>query len=276
MTEIAFLNGRFLPKEEAKVSISIPGLLCGFGLFETMRLCNEKVVYFDAHLKRIKNSSALAGMKMAYSPSRLKEIIKHTVKINGFKDAYVRLTLCRGEAGTTTLIIVRKYKPYLPKKYKKGFHAAVSKFRQNDPFFARMKTTSRLFYELGFQEARNKGFDEAIILNNHACLCEATRSNIFFIKDNEIFTPDLECGCLGGVTRQVIFYLAKVYNIKMYEGNFTLEDIYGADEAFLTNSLMGVMPLRVIEKHHIGKSTRSFRLTRFFMRKYNDLLKNGA
>ncbi|MBM3252414.1 MAG: hypothetical protein FJZ11_06545, partial [Candidatus Omnitrophica bacterium] len=114
--------------------------------------------------------------------------------------------------------------------------------------------------------------DEAIILNNRGYVSEGSRSNIFLVKDNTVFTPSLSSGCLAGITRKAIFDLAKIYNIKICEGNFTLRDLHTAEEIFLTNSLMGVMALTSLEKEPIAKGSVG-RVTKFFMKKYNLLLK---
>lgn len=273
MKEIIFLNGEFIPQVEAKVSVLTPGFLYGWGLFETMRSYHNRIVYFTQHLIRIKNSCKLMDMKFPYSQAKLKEIIKRTVKINGFKDAYVRLTLWKSDSGTDILIMVRKYQPYSSKKYQNGFRVCICPFRQNEnSFFARLKTINYLLYRLAYLEAKDKGFDEAIILNNRGYIADGSRSNIFLVKDKEIFTPALECGCLDGITRRVIFDLAKKHNIRIYEGNFTLQDLYAADEAFLTNSLMGVMPLTSLERETIGKD-KCKKLTKFFIGRYHSLLR---
>lgn len=274
MQETVFLNGRFLATEEARLSALTPGFLLGLGLFESMRSCNARIVYLDEHLGRIKGSAKLIGIGFPFSSSKLKEIIKKTVQINGFKDTYVRLTLGKAQKGTDILVIAKKYQSYPRQKYKKGFRAVVSSLKQgNHSLLARLKTTSRLLYQLSLEEAKNKGFDEAIILNNRGCITEATRSNLFLVKDNELFTPSLSCGCLDGITRRIIFNLAKKSNLKIYEGNFTLEDLCAADEAFLTNSLMGVMPLVVVQKQRIGGGGRG-KTTEYLLKKYNSLLKD--
>jgi len=271
MKEIIFLNGKFIPAGQARVSILTPGFLCGFGLFETMRAYNNRIVYFDAHLERLKRSAGLLDIRCPYSLAKVKEIIYEAVKINGLRDAYVRLTLWKSERGADTLIIAKKYQPYSSRKYKKGFRACISPFRQNEnSYLAQLKTTSYLLYRLAYAKAKEKGFDEAIILNHKGYIAEASRSNLFFIKDKELFTPSLECSCLDGITRRVIFDLAKKYNIKAYEGDFSIPDLYASDEAFLTNSLMGIMPLESIEKQSIGAG----KITKFFMKKYNLLLRN--
>jgi len=277
MKQIVFLNGKFIPREEAKLPVSTPGFLYGWGLFETMRAYNKKIVYFNEHLKRLKKSARLLDIRCPYPQAALRDIIQGIVKINGLKDAYVRLTLWKREKGTDILVMVKKYQPYTLEKYNKGFRACISSFRQNEnSFLAQLKTTNYLLYRLAYAQAIEKGFDEAIILNHKGHIAETSRSNLFFIKDKELFTPSLECSCLDGITRGVVFDLAKKYNIKAYEGNFSMPDLYACDEAFLTNSLMGIMPLASVEKQRIGRGRSRYKLTGFFMGKYRFLLRNEA
>ncbi|MFA5411526.1 MAG: aminotransferase class IV, partial [Candidatus Omnitrophota bacterium] len=162
----------------------------------------------------------------------------------------------------------KKYQPYSLRKYQEGIALAVSSFRQNEnSLLARIKSTSRLLHELSYAEAKRKGFAGSLILNNRGYITEASNSNAFFIKDRFIFTPALACGCLDGITRRVIFDLAGNYNFKVEEGNFTLRDLYAAEEVFLTNSLAGIMPVASLNGKIIGKG-RCGRITRFFIEKY--------
>lgn len=273
MKEVTFLNGKFLPVQEASVCVLSPGLLLGWGLFETMRSYKNKIIYFGAHLKRILNSSKLVGIKSSYSAARLREVINEAVKINSFKDSYVRLTFIKSKAGTDTIVTVKKYAPYPKSRYKLGLRAGLSSFRQNDyPAYLSLKTTSRLLYELAFSEAKKSGFDEALILNSRGYICEGTRSSLFIVKDKILFTPSLSCSCLDGITRRAILDLSLKFKVDFKEGAVTIQDLYNADEAFLTNSLMGVMPLTIVEKEKIGSGRRGL-LTAFFLEKYNSLLK---
>lgn len=249
-----------------------PGFLCGFGLFETMRAYKNKIVYLDAHLKRIQESSR--PLRLRCPPRvKLKKIIQKAIKVNGFTDAYVRLTLWKAVKGTGISVIVKKHIPYSSRKYQTGIKVMVSGLRQNEnSFLSNIKTTSRLLYELSYQEAKEKGFEESIILNSRGYLAEGSRSNVFLVQGNALFTPSLSCGCLAGITRKVIFDLAKKHGIKICEGNFTLGDAYQADEMFLTNSLAGAMPVASINNKIIGKG-RCGRLTGFLIKKYRCLLK---
>ncbi len=262
MSSLVFLNGEFIPAEEATASVLGPGFLQGYGLFETMRSYRGKIAYLDAHLRRIEKSSGLLYLRLPYSAPGLKRIIAKAVKINGFSDCCVRLTVWKGERETQTLIIAKKYRPFPHKKYLAGFRVWVSPYRQNEfSLLTQIKSTSRLFYEFVYRQAKDKGFDEAIILNSRGDIAEGSRSNIFLVKAKVLFTPALSCGCLAGVTRRVAMDLAKKYNIEVCEGKFTMRDFYAADEVFLTNSLMGIMPVNRCKK-----------LTRFLIKKYNSLL----
>ena len=274
MVKAAFLNGKFIPGEKARLPVLTPGFLYGWGLFESMRAYDNKIVYFDEHLRRIKKSAKLLDIKCPYAADRLKEIIYEVVKMNGFKDSYARLTLWKSKKWADVLVTVKKYQPYSFRKYKEGFRALVSSFRQNeDSLLAQLKTTNYLLYRLAYGQALEKGFDEALILNHRGYIAEGSRSNLFFARDKELFTPSLKCGCLNGITRRAVFDLAGKYKIKTFEGNFTIPDLINSDEAFLTNSLMGVMPLVSIEGHYIGGKIKRGKLSSLFIEQYTSLLK---
>lgn len=273
MEEIVFLNGKYMPLKEAGVPVSDPGFLLGYGVFETMRSFNNKIVRLREHLVRLKNSCGLLGIDLNWTLPQLQSAIQKTCALNGFNDTSVRLTLWRAFGGTGVLILAKKYIPYPVIKYKTGFSAGISSFSQDEKsFLAGIKTTNRILYKLSDAQARAKKFDEAVILNNKGYICEGTRTNIFFVKDKEMFTPSLECGCLDGITRGVIFDLAKQSAKRVLEGQFTPFDLYSADEAFLTNSLMGVMPLTRLGDKLIGTG-KPGRVTGIFVKGYGALLR---
>ena len=274
MKEKLFLNGEFVSSQEAKAEVYEPGFLYGIGTFETMRAYQGKIVSLDAHLERIKSSSKAIGIKVPYAPGKLKEAIRAIVKINSLSDARVRMTFWKTSKGSVVLIAAEKYRPHTAAQYRKGFSACVSSLRQSDPALAMIKSTNRLLYELSMQEAKAKGADEAIILNHDNYITEACRSNLFFAKDGKLFTPALECGCLNGVTRRIVLDLSGKLKIPVQEGSFTIQDLYRAEEAFLTNSLMGVMPLASLEKIRIGKGIMG-KTAQSLLEKYRVLLRHG-
>ncbi|MCM8792007.1 MAG: aminotransferase class IV [Candidatus Omnitrophica bacterium] len=273
MKNVIFFDGNFLELEKAKVSLSEPAFLYGWSVFETMRAYRKKIVYFRMHLERIKRSSSYLSLNFSYSFKEIEKIIFKLIDLNKMKDVCVRLTLFKNLKERTSIFIwIRPYQAYSDLQYLKGFRADVSEFRVNkNSFLANLKSGNYLLYQLSYQQAKRRGFDEAVILNSDGYIAEASRSNVFFVKENKIFTPSLECGCLEGITRQVVMDIAKKHNLKVKKGSYTLDDLLKADEAFLTNSLMGIMPLVYIGKHRIGKS--KFNLTHFLLKEYDYLLK---
>jgi len=267
MKRVIFWQDKFLSSLDAPVLSPESGLLRGVGLFETMRAYRGNIIYFKQHIARIKNSCKALGLRFPYDTAKMRKIILGLLKANALSDARVRLTVWGENGKSQVLVVAVKYNPPSPAKYKKGFSVSVGGLRQDEgSLLAQHKTTSRLIYEVNFSKVQQNGFDDAIMLNQRGYITEATRSNIFFEKNNALFTPALECGCLNGITRKAVFSLAHACAIKIYEGKFTLEDLRAADAVFLTNSLMGLMPVSRVGKYFI-KSSAS-KITRLLIRKY--------
>jgi branched-subunit amino acid aminotransferase/4-amino-4-deoxychorismate lyase len=272
MKKVIFCNGEFLASPDAPVLSPDSGLLRGIGLFETMRAYNGNIIYFNRHIVRLKNSCKVLGLEFSYDAGKMQRIIRRLLEFNLLSDARLRLSIWKEKGESKILVAADRYNPHPPAKYRKGFSVTIARLRQNeDSFLAQHKTTSRLIYEVNFSEAQKKGFDEAIMLNQRGYITEATRSNIFFAKNKTLFTPALDCGCLNGITRRTVFDLAAKYAIKIYEDKFTLGDLCAADAAFLTNSLMGLMPVTSVEKKYFIRSNAS-KMTGLIMRKYRNLL----
>jgi len=233
------------------------------GVFETMRVKEGKVAYFDEHIARIIKSCRFFKINLLCSRAKLRKLVQSAIEKSHFKDARLKVIISQLNRKTNIQIQLSKYTPYLPKKYREGFRVMVSPFRQRELKLSRHKTMIRLLYDLSLEEAKKKGCDDAIILNKSGHLAEASRSNIFFVKEGKLFTPSLACGCLEGITRKAVMNIAEKNKIKVCEGKFNLEDIVCADEAFLTNSLMGIMPI----KRKCGP------ITKLLIKKYNCLLK---
>jgi len=268
-----FWNGEFLSSTESPVLSLDSGLLRGSGLFETMRAYQGNIIYFNQHIARISNSCKILELKFFYNTGKIQKIINRLLGLNSLQDANLRLTLWKTNGLADILLVAKKYKPLTLSKYKRGCSVGIARLRQDESsFLAQHKTTSRLIYEVNFDEAQKRGFDEAIMLNQHGLITEGTRSNLFFIKKKTLFTPALSCGCLNGITRRVVCGMAVQYGIKLYEGKFTLEDLSAADEAFLTNSLIGLVPVACVEKKYFIKGAAP-KTTGIFIRKYRDLLR---
>jgi len=262
-----YLNNKFLFLNNKETELFNSGLLSGYGVFETMRSYKGNIVYLDAHLERLIKSAKLLGLNFNYSKKYLESVVKKSVNIEKFNDSYVKLLAFLGQDKTNIAIIVKRYNPFPEKKYNRGFKIRVSPYQWTpDPQLGRIKTLSRVGLELAYNRARKQGLDEAILLNNKGSIVEGTRTNIFLVKNKKIITPSLECGCLAGITRKVVFDLAKINGIKIIEEKINLKDLLAADEAFLTNSLLGIMPARDYKRKSRGP------VTDFLIQEYKNIL----
>ncbi|RJP29463.1 MAG: hypothetical protein C4533_00270 [Candidatus Omnitrophota bacterium] len=270
-----FFNGKFVDRHDLKASVLDEGFLYGYGLFETMRAYNNKILLLDQHIERMFVSAGLISFAMPYSSAKTRDIVESAVLKSGLKDAFVRLSCWRSKKINSILVIARKYKPYSSRVYKKGFSAIISRFtKDQDSMLSRIKSNNYLLCRLAFMEALSLKSDEAILLNNDGLICEGSRSNIFFVKNRRIYTPSLECGCLSGITRELIIKMILRSGLDVKEGKFGINQLYAADEAFFTNSLMGVMPLTKIGKLRINNSNTG-KITEKLISDYDNLLKNA-
>ncbi|MDD5729850.1 MAG: aminotransferase class IV [Candidatus Omnitrophica bacterium] len=273
MKETAFFDGQYLPLGKVKIPVLAPGFLYGWGLFETMRCFNGRIACLRQHLLRIRHDAPKLKMKLPYSPGKLEEIIIRLAGINGFRDAYIRLNLYKSIKGASTIIIVKNYTPWPVRKYRQGFRACISEYRQDErSFLARLKSANRVLYQLALGNAGKKNYDEAVILNSRGFIAECSRSNIFLVKNKKILTPSLASGCLNGITRNAVLSLAAKIGLKTKQNLLSPSHLREADEAFLTNSLIGIMPLVSIENKRIGAG-KPGSLTVLLMREYDRLLK---
>jgi branched-chain amino acid aminotransferase len=272
MKEVVFLNGKFVGKEKAKVSALEPGFLYGWGVFETMRAYRGRILGLEQHLKRFKEGARAISVIVPYPVKRIKSIIRACVKKSGYQDAYIKLLISRAGEKADMLVLVKKYTPYPLKKYTNGFSANVSRFRVNESSpLTKVKSTNYLLYALSWEEAKQKGFDEALLFNTKGFAAEGSRTNLFLVKKNSIDTPSLASGCVDGVTRRIVSALAAGSGFKVQEKKLCLKDIYESDEAFLTNSLIGIMPLTKIEGHRINRGKAGVK-TAFLMKRYQAML----
>ena len=281
MSEIVYLNGSLIPRSQARISALDYGFLYGFGLFETMRAYGGQVFRLDSHLNRLARSAEILGLPI--EALDLKGAVRDTIQANKLSDARVRITISIGEGGMvpdpsactqpTVLILAGHYKPYPEQVYERGFRAVVSSIRRNSQSpLSRLKSANYLENMLAKQEARAAGVDEAICLNEKGLLAEASMSNIFLVNDGILRTPGEESGILPGITREVVLELASQLGINTFEQDIRLDELFQAQEAFLTNSLMEIMPLTEIDGKPVG-SGKPESVTRRLMANYKKLVR---
>lgn len=275
MKKIIYLNGKFVKERDAQVSIFDPGFLYGFGLFETVRARQGNIINLDAHIERLNKSAQLINLNLAVSCGKMKSIVRGIAAKNASSDLYIRLTLWESERRKKSnfLVFAKPYHPPAPRVYNTGYNCCISIFKQDEQsILSRVKSTNYLKFHLAYQQARQNGFDESLILNRRGDIAECSRANIFLVKNNKLFTPSLDCGCLSGITRRIILDLAKRLKIKSYQTRLSVQDLKKAEEAFLTNSLIGVMPIRSCSKKLINCGNIGD-ITKRLMEKYSSLYK---
>jgi branched-chain amino acid aminotransferase len=280
MSEVFYLNGALVPREQARISVLDYGFLCGYGLYETVRAYDGVPFRLDAHLARMRYSADRLGIPVGTDV--LRQAVMDTVKANGFADTRVRICLSAGEGSVTPnlsscemptiAVLVTEYLPPAAEKYAKGYRVIVTDIRRNSRSpVTYMKSLNGIDSMLARQESRAAGADEALLLNDRGYLSEACGSNVFIVKDGVLRTPRFEAGILPGVTRVAVFELAARLGIKVEESDVRLRDLLGADEAFLTNSLIEVVPLTAVGKKAVADGAAG-RVTRRLMKAYRQLV----
>ena len=250
---IVFLNGAVISANQKLADSLFPYRLRGKGVFEAMRAYNGRIFALDEHLKRFDKGITFLRLELSVPKKEIKKQIYFLLKANRLPSARIRLVAWEEKGKARILIAALPYEPPARRKYTKGFKAFISKIRINEKSpLANKKSVSHSFLFKAFCEAKKRHCDEALLLNRRGFLCEGSRSNLFYVKDSVLFTPALSCGCLAGVTRAAILEIAWTLKIKCRKISALPEKLFKADEAFLTNSLMEVMPLTFVAGRPIG------------------------
>jgi branched-chain amino acid aminotransferase len=249
-----FLNGRWCDERRAAIPLSAEGILTGTGVFETMRALHGNIIGLDDHARRLCLCARRLGVSLRYSVEDIKKIVLRTVSINNLADAVVRVTVwAAGEDRAFFVVSARKYIPSAPRLYTQGIAACISDERiDRSSCVAGIKTTSYARNKYAYRQAVCAGYDEVLFLNTRGYLCEGSKTSLFFVRNDCLCTPALGCGCLDGITRKIILALARGKGVRVQEGSYTVKDILAGSEAFVTNSLMGILPLVSIDRRRIG------------------------
>ena len=260
-----YLNDTFVPQEQAKVSVFDHGFLYGDGVFETLRTFQGRLFHWEKHLVRLRQSCALIGLELPIPEEQWPALVGETLHRNDLTDASIRISISRGEGQLgldpslcphpTIVIMAKSMTPYPPSLRKEGVELVVANVRRN-PLAAqspRIKSLSFLNNILAKQEANRMQSFDALMLNVEGFLSECTVSNVFFVKEGALKTPSVDCGILEGVTREMVMMLAREQAIPVHEGRYTLQELLEADECFMTNTSMEIMPVRHVGAKRIGQ-----------------------
>ncbi len=282
MTNDIFFNGKIIPVTERCISSDDRGFLYGDAIFETLRSYKGEPFKLTEHLERMRSSAEKLKISLEHSNAEISESITKLLEKNSVQDAYIRITLSRGEGGSglqmsdglrsTVLIQVKPFTPYDEQLYKEGMSLCVSKQRRSTTSpICRHKTTNLLTSILLKEEAGSKSAHDSIVLNTDGYVAECIVSNIFMVADGSVITPSLDTNILPGITRRTVLDICRDSGIPAREECFKIETLIKADEVFITNSLMEIMPVSVIEDNKIGKVTPG-EITQQLMGAYKGLI----
>jgi branched-chain amino acid aminotransferase len=268
-----FVNGEFLPAEKARLSVEDKGFLHGQGLFETILVHEGRAVFLKPHLERLAASARELDLLLP-AEVELVEVIEEVIRKGNIIHGGVRLTLTAGSEGGSPGIVVapRSRHPYREEDYRRGWRAARIPWSRcaNNPVY-RHKNINFTENMLARRWAHSSNYDEGLFVNTSGHLTEGTVTNLFVFYNECLFTPPLKDGLLPGVVRRVVLELAQRYGIHTMENSFLLEDLLQSRESFLTNSLVGLMPLVEIDGHPVGDGLPGL-LTAHLHALYIDLL----
>jgi len=260
MVQKVFLNNGIIDSSQASISCADGGFLYGAGLFETMRASNGVVFALDDHLDRLFSSAEKLKINLRGDKKFFADAVYETLNANELKEARIRLTATSGAVGAenpepTLLITAVNFEPYPKEYYDKGIMVILNSYRQNPAdVLAGHKTTSYFSRISALGMAHQKRAAEALWFTIDGRLSEGCVSNVFIVKDSVLFTPSLETGVLPGIARKTVLNLAAKNSIKAEEKDLSIDDLLEADEVFITNVIMQVMPVIKIEAHDVGKA----------------------
>ncbi|HEX4631448.1 MAG TPA: aminotransferase class IV [Chthoniobacterales bacterium] len=268
------VNGRISAAKDAVIPVFDHGFLYGEGIYETLRTYDGRLFLFDRHLRRLRNSARMIDLEIPFAnDDELVAHIRDTIDAANFDvaalydrrpDAYVRVMITRGVGELTYdllatpkpswVIIVKPLVPPAAEVYERGVKVVLADVVRNHPRSVNpmIKSNNLMNSALAAQEATKRGGFEAVMRNYRGELTECTQSNFFIVKSDAALTPPLESGLLPGITRELIFELGRANDIEVREQLLRDDDLFGADETFLTSTTREILPVVTVDDRTIG------------------------
>ncbi|EJY54663.1 branched-chain amino acid aminotransferase [Alicyclobacillus hesperidum URH17-3-68] len=259
-----FLDGAFVSRDDAKVSVFDHGLLYGDGIFEGIRSYDGNVFRLQQHIRRLYDSAKSIALEIPYTQEEMTDLVCETLRRNELSSAYIRLVVTRGSGdlglsptnchGARVFIIAEQLAMFSAALYEQGIHAVTAATRRNrsDSLNPKIKSLNYLNNILIKMEALNAGASEAIVLNSEGYVVEGSGENIFVVRDGVLTTPPAYLGALEGITRQAVIELAGELGYVVKQEPFTQHDVYVADEVFLTGTAAEIVPVISVDRRTIG------------------------
>ncbi|UCE28801.1 MAG: branched-chain-amino-acid transaminase [Candidatus Bathyarchaeota archaeon] len=283
---LIYVDGKFCPRSEAKVSVYDHGLLYGDGIFEGIRAYGGVVFKLKEHIDRLYGSAHTIMLDIPLTKKEMIQAVLKTLKKNKLKDAYIRLVVTRGigdlgldprKCSKPTIIIITHPMIALhgTEAKEKGATTLIA-WVKRDPVDAtshEIKSLNYLNSILAKLEANVAGVDEAICLDKVGFVCEGVAENIFIVKEDEISTPPVSTGALPGITRNRVMMLAEMMKYRVAERNITPNELFNADEVFFTGTAAEIVPVREVNKRVIGDG-KPGPITKRLMREFNRIVRD--
>ena len=265
---LIYINGELFPRSEAKISVFDSGYLVGDGIWEALRLHDGVLVFLDEHLDRLWQGAATVGMDVGMSREELTAAVWQTLRANEMHDnVHVRFMLTRGIKKTPSqdprltisgpnLVIIAEHKLADPASRERGVTLFTSSIRRGSPDYLdpRLNCHSKLHEVMALVQALEAGADEALMLDIHGFVATCNATNFFMIKNGAVWTSTGQY-CMNGITRGKVIEACQQNDIPCHLKNFSLFDVYGADEAFVTGTFGGLTPVTKVDGRIIGSGS---------------------
>jgi len=280
------INDQLFSRNEAKISVFDSGYLVGDGVWEALRLHNGVLVFLEDHFNRLWQSAATVGMHLPFTKKELTNKVWNTLKANNMTDGvHVRIMITRGIKKTPSqdprltisgpnVVIIPEFKTASKDSKEKGITLFTSTIRRGSPDYLdpRLNCHSKLHEVQALIQAIQAGADEALMLDIHGFVSTCNATNFFIVNNGEVWTSTSKY-CMNGITRAKVIAVCKTNDIPCYEKDFSLFDVYGADEAFVTGTFGGLTPVIKIDGRQIGEGNYGA-ITRKLNRLYETLIEN--
>ena len=240
-----YIDGKYISCSQEVLDAFMPGTFKARGVFETMRAIDGKIAFVPQHLERLQAGLKVLGIKRSDSSAKITAIIHRVIKKNTkLKDARVRVMIFQQGKDVHCAVMAVPYTAPSVRQYKQGLRALMIKTNRSAvSHLANVKSLDYSLFADAYAQAKAQGYDEALLLNRKGHVFEASRGNIFILKGGVLMTPPLSSGCLNGIIRQQVMAMAKHLPIPILVRNCTPAMIKSADKVFLTNSMVGIIPL---------------------------------
>ena len=266
---LVYVNGEHVPRAEARVSVLDSGFVLGDGVWEGLRVHRGRIAFLGLHLDRLQEGAKALDLDIGLDRAELTEALYGTLRANRMSDdVHIRLMISRGvkatpyqdprvTIGPATVVIIPEYKVPDPSVATRGIRLFTVHVRRGPPDVQdpKLNSHSKLNCILACIQATKAGADEALMLDPHGFVATCNSTHFFIVRKDEVWTSSGDY-CLGGITRGNVIRLCRENSIPVHQRNFSLTDVYGADESFVTGTFAGVAPVSTVDGRTIGLGSR--------------------